>query len=57
VKLGDGRPKTHWEEIIYKVCNFNKVVGEKHFLLECITYIKIKSHFQIICNTLIFINP
>ena len=39
-------PKTPWDDIIYQLCNTNKVDDEKHFILECSALIDIRSHFS-----------
>jgi hypothetical protein len=45
------RPKILWVERVCNVCDSNKVEDEKHILLECTTYMDIRSHFQKNCNT------
>jgi hypothetical protein len=43
-------PKTPWYEIIYHPFYTQRVEDENHFLLECPTYIQIRSQFQNICH-------
>jgi hypothetical protein len=39
-------PKMQWDERACHLCDTKKVKDEKHFLLDCLAYIHIRSHFQ-----------
>ena len=43
--------KTPWDERVCQLCDTKKVEDEKHFLLDCPSYIHIRFHFQNICHT------
>ena len=44
-------PKTPWDERVCHLCDTKKVEYEKHFLLDCLAYTHIRSHFQNIFHT------
>ena len=44
-------PKTPWDERVCHLCDTKKVEDEKNFLLDCLAYTHIRSHFQNICHT------
>jgi len=43
-------PKMPWDERMCHLCDTKKVEDEKHFLLSCLAYTQIRSHFQNICH-------
>jgi hypothetical protein len=38
--------KQSWDERVCYLCDIKKVEDEKHFLLDCLAYNHIRSHFQ-----------
>ena len=44
-------PKMPWDERVCHLCDTKKVEDENHFLLDCLAYTHIRSHFQIIYYT------
>jgi hypothetical protein len=44
-------PKMSWDERACHICDTKKVEDEKHFLLDCLAYTHIRSHFQDIYHT------
>jgi hypothetical protein len=45
-------PKMSWDERVCHLCDTKKVEDENHFLLDCLAYTHISSHFQNICHTI-----
>jgi hypothetical protein len=44
-------PKIPWDERVCHLCDTENVEDEKHFLLDCLAYTHISSHFQNIYHT------